>query len=170
MPCVCGVCWLSRPAFSRDGVLKNYKTVTTRRTPAPDHPRPVCTCVLPLPPWPIFPSLLPFPFPGEVVPMEPLDRPCFTALCRVRTEEGQPSPLARGVQVDHPFRSALCTPGGRDSKLRFTQYNPLMSVPGPPPMEATDRRWPVPFRVRISGIELLCKSRAHTTYSRRPRC
>ena len=34
---------------------------------------------------PIFPSLLPFPFPWSLVP---LDFPCFTALCQVHTEEG----------------------------------------------------------------------------------
>ena len=45
-------------------------------------------CVLPLLPWPVFPSLLPFPFPWEVVPTQPPDFPCFTAPCRVHTEEG----------------------------------------------------------------------------------
>ena len=40
---------------------------------------------LPLPPWPILPSLLPLPFPREVVPTEPPDFPCFTAPCRVHT-------------------------------------------------------------------------------------
>ena len=55
-------------------------------------------CVLPLPPCPIFPSLLPFPFPGSIVPTEPPDFPCFTALCGVHTEEGNcPPPLARCV-------------------------------------------------------------------------
>ena len=34
-------------------------------------------CALPLPPWPSFPSLLPFPFPWEGVPTEPPDCPCF---------------------------------------------------------------------------------------------
>ena len=45
-------------------------------------------CALPLPPWTIFPSLLTLPFPWYVVPMEPPDFPCFTALCRAHTEEG----------------------------------------------------------------------------------
>ena len=45
-------------------------------------------CSPPLPPCPIFPSLLPFPFPWSVVPTKPLDFPCFTALCQVHTEEG----------------------------------------------------------------------------------
>ena len=45
-------------------------------------------CDLPVPPCPTFPSLLPFPFPRSVVPTEPSDFPCFTALCRVPTEEG----------------------------------------------------------------------------------
>ena len=42
-------------------------------------------CVLPLP---TVPSLLPFPFLWSVVPTEPPDFACFTALCRVHTEEG----------------------------------------------------------------------------------
>ena len=44
--------------------------------------------VLPRPPCPILPSLLPFPFPWYVVPTEPPDFACFTALCRVHTVEG----------------------------------------------------------------------------------
>ena len=41
------------------------------------------------PPPPVsFPSLLPFPFPREVMPAERPDCPCFTAPCRVHTEEG----------------------------------------------------------------------------------
>ena len=38
--------------------------------------------------WPIRTSPLPLPFHREGVPVEPRDFPCFTALCRVRTEEG----------------------------------------------------------------------------------
>ena len=34
------------------------------------------------------PPLLTLPFPWEAVPPEPPDCPCFTAPCRVRTEEG----------------------------------------------------------------------------------
>ena len=37
---------------------------------------------------PNLPSLLSFPFPWSVVPTEPPDFPCLTALCRVHTEEG----------------------------------------------------------------------------------
>ena len=38
--------------------------------------------------WPILTSLHPLPSPREVVPTQPLDRPCCTALCRGHTEEG----------------------------------------------------------------------------------
>ena len=52
-------------------------------------------CALPPPPWPVSPSLLPFPFPREVVPTEPPDRPCSTALCRVHTRRA--TALAGGL-------------------------------------------------------------------------
>ena len=51
---------------------------------------PLPPCVLPLPPCPIFPSLLPFPLPWSVVLTEPPDVPYFIALCRIHTEGNFP--------------------------------------------------------------------------------
>ena len=66
-------------------------------------------CVLPLPPWPVFPSLLPLPFPWSVVPTEPPDFPSFMALCQVHTEEGNcPCRWGGGVQGGYPS-SGRCT-------------------------------------------------------------
>ena len=49
--------------------------------------QPLTTLCPPSPSLPYLPSLLPLPLPREVVPKEPQDCPCFTALCR-HTEEG----------------------------------------------------------------------------------
>ena len=54
------------------------------------------------PPLPLLTSLLTPPFPWSIVPTEPPDCPCSTALCRLHRGGQRPSPLARGVQADTP--------------------------------------------------------------------
>ena len=66
------------------------------------------------PAWPTLTPLHPLPFPREVVPTQPPDRPCATAPCRAHTEEGTgprrwpgaskrtpPAPAAFGPQDVH---------------------------------------------------------------------
>ena len=69
-------------------------------------------CALPLQAWPILTSPHPLPLPPEVLPTEPPDCLCFTALCRVHTKEGNSPPLTRGVQEDTPYRRWGTLPNG----------------------------------------------------------
>ena len=69
----------------------------------------------------------PLRFARSVVPTEPPDCPCFTAPCRLHTEEGHwPSPLARCVQAD--ARHSRCRRWGTPPQRQL--LGPRMSTRG----------------------------------------
>ena len=107
---------------------------------------------LPLSAWPILTSPHPLPFPWEVLPTEPQDCPCFTALCRVHTEGGGGGVLRYPNIYNDPHNALvilscvlcgfflkksssgpLCSAGGESSiVVRPASLDVLVAFPSPP--------------------------------------